>query len=109
MASHLEPGSPYYRGLRKETADNVRIGWQAKANAALGGEEKTETIRAIGFSLFEWMSANVPPQTLASFVHIMLEGQGKTDDAISQCLSGTRQEFLDGSGLWLGEKYGRSL
>jgi mono/diheme cytochrome c family protein len=106
MASHLEPGSPYYRGLRKETAESLRIGWQAKANGALGGEEKTETIRAIGFSLFEWMSANVPGPTLASFVQAMLEGQEKTDDAIGRCLGGSRQEFLENSELWLGEKYG---
>jgi mono/diheme cytochrome c family protein len=107
MASHLEPRSPYYLALRKETAESFRIGWQAKANGALGGEEKTETIRAIGFSLFEWLSASVPPQTLAAFVQTMLDGQGKTDDAIGNCLSGTRQEFLDNSGLWISEKYGR--
>jgi mono/diheme cytochrome c family protein len=107
MASHLEPGSPYYRGLRRETAESFRIGWQAKANGALGGEEKTETIRAVGFSLFEWMSANVPPSTVAGFVQAMLDGQGKTDDAIAECFGGTRQEFLDHSGLWLSEKYGQ--
>jgi len=107
MASHLEPGSPYYRGLRKEAAESLRIGWQAKANAAMGGEEKTETIRAIGFSLFEWMSANVPTVTLANFVQVMLDGQGKTDDAIAQCLGGSRQEFLQNSELWLSEKYGQ--
>ncbi len=107
LASHLEPASPYYRGLRKETAENFRIGWQAKANGALGGEEKTETIRAIGFSLFEWMAANVSSPTVSSFIQAMLAGQEKTDDAIAQCLGGTRQEFLDNSGLWISEKYGQ--
>jgi hypothetical protein len=107
MASQLEPGSPYYRALRREAAESFRIGWQAKANGAMGGEEKAETIKAIGFALFEWMSANVPSQTVATFVQIMLEGQAKTDDAIGQCFEGSRQEFLDHSGLWVGERYGQ--
>jgi hypothetical protein len=106
MASKLESGSPYYRGIRREAAESFRIGWQAKANGALGGEEKTETIRAIGFALFEWMSDNVPSPTVSAFVQAMLEGQAKTDDAIAHCFSGTRQEFLDNSGLWISEKYG---
>ena len=37
----------------------------------------------------------------------MLEGQGKTDDAIGQCFEGSRQEFLDHSGLWISERYGQ--
>jgi Planctomycete cytochrome C len=106
-ASHLEPSSPYYRNLRKETAESFRIGWQAKAQEALGGEGKLETTRAIGFSLFEWMAANAPSQVVANFVQVMLEGQAKLDDAIGNCLNLNRQEFLDGSGLWLSERYGR--
>ena len=107
MASQLEPGSPYYKNLRKETAENLRIGWQVKANEALGGEAKSETVRAIGFSLFEWMAANASGPALANFVKTMLEGQGKLDDATGNCLNLNRQEFLDSSSLWLSEKYGR--
>jgi hypothetical protein len=107
MAAQVEPGSPYYRGLRRTTAESIQLGWQAKAQEALGGEGKAENSRAIGFSLFEWMAANAPPATLANFVHVMLEGQGKLDAAISDCLNLNRQEFLDGSGLWLSERYGR--
>ena len=108
MASSVDAaGSPYYRGLRKLTAEAIQIGWQAKAQEALGDQAKTESARAIGFSLFEWMAANAPAPNLASFVHVMLEGQAKLDDAIGACLNLNRQEFLDGSGLWLSERYGR--
>jgi hypothetical protein len=107
MASHLEPpASPYFRRLRAETAENIRIGWQAKAVEALGNEGKTETTRAIGFSLFEWMAANFPAPVLGNFIRMMLEGQGKLDDAIVNCLGGTREEFLVNSELWLSERYG---
>ena len=109
MASRLEsPGSPYYHRLRQETADNVRIGWQAKANEALGGQAKTDTTRAVGFSLFEWMAANSNLATVANFLHVMLEGQGKLDDAIGNCLNMNREEFFDHSGLWFAEHYGRN-
>ncbi len=108
LASKIDsPSSSYYRSLRKETADNFKIGWVAKANEALGGEAKIETVRAIGFGLFEWMGANSSPIVMANFIQVMLEGQGKLDDAIGICLRMTRQEFLDYSGLWLGERYGR--
>lgn len=107
-ASHLEPASPYYRRLRAETAESVRIGWQPKANEALGDAGKFETTRAIGFSLFEWMAGNWPSTALNNFVRVMLEGQGKLDDAISNCLNLTREEFLGTSGLWFAERYGRN-
>ena len=108
VASQLEPGSPYYRGLRRSTAESIQIGWQAKAQEALGGEAKTENAKAIGFSLFEWMAANAPAPNLASFVRAMLDGAGKLDAAMGDCLNiNNRQEFLDNSGLWLSERYGR--
>jgi len=108
VASQLEKGSPYYTRLRAETAENVRISWTPKANEALGGEAKVETTRAVGYSLFEWMAANWPAASLTNFVHVMLEGQGKLDDAISGCLDLNREDFLNASGAWFGEHYGRN-
>ena len=108
MASQVEPGSPYYRRLRAETLENMRIGWQPKANEALGGEAKVETTRAIGYSLFEWMAANGNASTIANFVHIMLEGQGKLDDAIGSCLDMNRDGFLTFSQEWIMSRYGRN-
>jgi mono/diheme cytochrome c family protein len=108
LASKIDPGSSqYYRSLRKETAENFRLGWVPKANYALGGEATTETTRAIGFGLFEWMAANSSPAVVSRFIQVMLDGQGKLDDAIGNCLYLTREEFLNNSGLWLAEKYDR--
>ena len=107
MASRLESGSPYYRNLRRRAFETFNLGWQAKVNAALGGEETTESTRAVGFSLFEWMAANFPGPALGNFIHVILDGQGKTDEAIDRCLGGNREEFLNNSGLWVAEKYGR--
>jgi Planctomycete cytochrome C len=107
VASQLESGSPYYRRLRAETAENVRIGWVPKANQALGGEAKVETTRAVGYSLLEWMAGNWPAASLNNFIHVMLEGQGKLDEAIGNCLNLNREEFLGTSQLWFSERYGR--
>jgi len=109
VASGIEPGNPYYRRLRAETAENIRIGWINKANEALGGEGKLESTRAVGFSLFEWMAANDPTKkAIGDFVQAMLGGQGKLDDAIVNCLGiESRETFLNMTGGWLGERYGR--
>ncbi len=108
LASKIDPpSSKYYLALRKETSLNFQKGWQAKASEALGGEATTETTRAIGFGLIEWMAANTSPIVIANFLQTMLDGQGKLDDAIHNCLYLNREEFLNNSGLWLAERYGR--
>ena len=106
-AHQVEASSPYYRRLQGETLENVRIGWQAKATEVLGGAAPSETTRAVGFSLFEWIAANAPPAAMSSFIRVMLEGQNQTDEAIGNCLGINREQFLDGSGNWFAGRYGR--
>ncbi len=105
-ASQVEAGSPYYRRLRAETAENVRIGWQVKGVEALGGEGKVETVRAAGYSLFEWMAGNWPAPAVNKFIRAMLEGQDKLDEALGNCLDITREQFLAGSEMWFHDRYG---
>ncbi len=105
-ASQIEGGSPYYRRLRAETAENVRIGWQVKGVEALGGEGKVETVRAAGYSLFEWIAATWPAPAVNNFIRAMLEGQDKLDEALWGCLEINREQFLAGSEGWFFERYG---
>ena len=108
LASSMEPNSPYYRRLRAETAENVRIGWLVKANEALGGQAKAETVRAVGFSLFEWMAAYDPSKkALANVIQVMLGGQDKLDEALGNCLELNREAFLNATGEWFLQHYGR--
>ncbi|WP_435017067.1 c-type cytochrome domain-containing protein [Tundrisphaera sp. TA3] len=109
LASTIEGGSSYYRGLRAEAAENYRIGWIPRCNEVLGGQAPNEAIRAVGFGLFEWMAANAPPQTLSTFLREMLEGQDKLDEAISNVLGiANREAFLQMSGEWIGGRYAGS-
>ncbi len=106
-ASQVEAGSPYYRRLRTETLESVRIGWQPKVTEVLGGQAPTETTRAAGFALFEWMSANASASAMTAFLKMMLEGQNQLDDAIINCLGVNRELFIINSGEWFTERYGR--
>ncbi len=107
LASSVERGSPYYRRLRAEAFEQWRQGWGPKATEALGDQTKPETVRAVGFAVSEWIATSAP-DAFPVFVHAMLDGQEKLDDAIAQCLQGTREQFLDGSGQFVYSNYGRS-
>lgn len=106
LAASVEGNTPYYRGLRAEAAENYRVGWVVKVNDVLGGQAPNESIRAVGFALFEWMGANAPAPAVGNFVRAMLEGQERLDDAIKQTLGvDDREAFLKMSGYWVGEHY----
>ena len=107
FASSVERGSPYYRKLRAEAFDVWRQGWGSKATEALGDQTKPETVRAVGFAVSEWIATSAP-DAFPPFVHAMLAGGEKLDDAIAQCLQGTREQFLDGSGTFVYTSYGRT-
>ena len=107
LASSIERGSPYYRRLRAEAFDQWKQGWGPKAIEALGDQTKPETVRAVGFAISEWIATSAP-DAFPPFVHAMLAGGEKLDDAIAQCLQGNREQFLDGSGQFVYSSYGRS-
>jgi mono/diheme cytochrome c family protein len=98
FGSRVEPGSPYYRRLRSEAAEQLRIGWTAKANEALGGEGGTQRLRAMGLSLVEWLAALGGPM-LRGVLGGLLDGQEKLDDVIKAGWgpSATRDQFI---GVW---------
>ncbi len=107
LSSSVERGSPYYRKLRAEAFEQWKQGWGPKATEALGDQTKPETVRAVGFAVSEWI-ATTAPDAFPPFVHAMLGGQEKLDDAVAGCLQGTREQFLDGSGQFVYSNYGRS-
>lgn len=106
FASSIERGSPYYRRLRAEAFDQWKQGWGPKATEALGDQTKPETVRAVGFAISEWIATSAP-DAFPPFVHAMLAGGEKLDDAIATCLQGNREQFLDGSGQFVYSNYGR--
>ena len=109
LASRVEPrGSGYYTKLRNTAFEQVALGWETKANEALGGEGNPETVRALGFSLFEWL-ATTNGAGFPGFIQGMIAGQEKLDDGV-RYLGGqtaTREEFLRAWGQFVAAKYGR--
>lgn len=111
LAAQVEPRSPYYSKLRRETAQQFQLGWPAKANEALGDEASPEALRALGFSLFEWLGSSFRPQ-LPMFVRALVQdGGSKLDRAIKDCFGPkvTRDQFLGVWGQWVAQRYGRYL
>lgn len=108
IAAQVEPRSPYIRKLRAAAAEQYTLGWPTKSTEALGGEGDVETIRAIGFSLCEWMAANYRP-VFPAFMRFMMQGQEKLDDAIKEGfgLGATRDGFLELWGSWVATRYPR--
>lgn len=108
MSSVLEPRSPYYRHLRTVTYDQAAAGWMTKAQEALGGETDEEKVRAIGFSMIEWLATAWRPQ-FPTFTRGMLEGQQKLDDVIRAHFGPAvgREQFLQVWGQWIATRYRR--
>jgi hypothetical protein len=104
IASQLEPRSPYYRKLRAEAYAQWRSQWTTKATEALGDQTKPEVVRAVGFAILEWM-ASADSSVLPHFLKAMLDGGEKLDDALTECLNATREQFLTVTGEFVGANY----
>jgi hypothetical protein len=104
--SQVEPRSPYYRHLRDEAARQYMLGWNAKAQEALGDVTDADKVRAIGFSLVEWQNATDRAR-FTSFARMMLDGPEKLDEVVMQIWGASRDDFLREWGMWVAASYGR--
>lgn len=105
LGSLVEPRSPHLRQLREEALDRFRLN---KVTDSLGGEGDPAQIKAVGFSLCEWLGSAYRP-AFGGFVRGMLPGQGKLDDQIQASFGPrvTRDQFLNVWGTWVAQHYGR--
>ncbi len=106
LASKVEPRSPYFNKLRAETVEQFRLGWTTKVQEALGDEGSDESVRAVGFSMMEWLGSSYK-QHFTPFVREMLGGNKKLDDTIKQGFGATREQFLQVWGRWVALHYAR--
>jgi hypothetical protein len=107
FAGALDPRSTYIQKLRSTAAAQYQQGWTARANDALGGQLKTDEIRAIGFACVDWMAHD--PQARRSFPAfvrgMITEGGPKIDEVLQRVFGARRQDFLYSSGEWAA-RYG---
>ncbi|HWE37433.1 MAG TPA: c-type cytochrome domain-containing protein [Isosphaeraceae bacterium] len=106
VASAFEPRGTYERRLRVEAAQQYALGWMTKANQALGDDLDEEKLRAVGFSLVEWLEAAFRP-LFQPFVVSMLEGKEKLDDTLHALWGDLtrREDFLQLWGGWIAQSY----
>jgi hypothetical protein len=106
VASRLEGRSPYVARLHRDAHQLGQLGWKSKAQDALGDASKAEDARAVGFVALEWIArqnrALLPP-----FVAGLSAGGEKLDDVLGQVLNLTREQFLEGAGLYVASLGGR--
>jgi hypothetical protein len=105
LASRVEARSPYYRELRSEAYTAFEQG-SSKVREAVGGEGDNQRIRAVGFSLVEWL-ATAQQARLPLFVREMVEGGEKFDDAAQGIFSTPPDQFLNYWGNFVATRYGR--
>jgi hypothetical protein len=106
MASQVEPRSAYYRGLRSEVADLYVQGWMTRTRELLAGEGEADRIRAVGFSLLEFLGltnrAFVP-----YFLHEIVKDPKQFDTIIQQALEATPDQFFQAWGSFVASRYPR--
>jgi hypothetical protein len=107
LASQVEPRSPYYNRLRRDVVEQFRVSWPSKAQEALGNEGDPRTIRAMGFSLVDWL-ASTNRLAYYGFVRGMLEGQEKLDEVIKAGWGpdAKRDQFIELWGNFVAARYG---
>jgi hypothetical protein len=106
LASQVDGRSSYFRQLRVEAFRTYEAGWTTKASEVLGGEGGPERIKAVGFSLIDWLY-RADRHRLQGFVDGMLGGQEKLDDTIRAGWGATREQFLQTWGGWVAASYRR--
>jgi hypothetical protein len=107
LAQRFEPRHPYYDKLRAETAQQYRVGWSTRATEVLGDSAPDDRIKALGFSLVEWMTSAYRTQFPAFVRALVQQGGTKLDEVVKGVFGAGRQEFLAGWGQWVAAKYGR--
>jgi mono/diheme cytochrome c family protein len=106
LASRVEPRAVYYQKLRRQAFDLFNQGWPSKANDALGGETKTEDVRAVGSALIGWVNS-VDGSALPALAQGLLAGGEKLDEVLGSVLNLNRNQLLEASGVYVMQTYGQ--
>lgn len=108
VAVMAEPRGGFASKLRAEAAEQLRIGGATRLTEALGDQTSPDALRALGFSLCEWMAAEAQP-AFGEFVRGMTqEGTAKLDTVITAVFGpeSNRDDLLEGWGGFIASHYG---
>ena len=108
LSSQVEPRSPYYQKLRDLARDKYVQGWSSKATEALAETDQVsaEEIRAVGFALVEFLTAEFRG-SFPAFTQGMSKGKQNLDDVLKEVYHADRDAFLNQSGSWVALHYGQ--
>lgn len=106
LGSRVEPRSPYYAGLRRDTMELYRTGWMTRITEVLGDRDSAELARAAGFSLLEWLGTTWRP-AMPSIVRGLTRDGNKFDEVFQSNLRASREQVLQAWGGFVATRYGR--
>jgi len=106
FGAQIDPNGVGVGRLRAEVLERIQLGWTDNATQALGDQGDAETIRALGYSLIDWLS-NAQKPKVPPFVRGMLDGGDKLDDGIQYLFGTDRRQFLLAWGQWAASRYSR--
>lgn len=107
LAAQVEPRSFYFTRLRREVAQQLQLGWTTKVTEALGDQGRPEVLRAVGFSLCEWMGSAYRGQFPYFVQGVASQGGPRLDATIQNCFSGAnREQFLEYWAAFVATRYG---
>lgn len=108
LGSLVESGSPYYQRLRASAYRQAEVGWQTKAQEALGDQGDPEEVKAVGFSLVEFLATQYG-QRLPFFVQgISQKGNAELDQILETVFGlrgNVREQFLQNWGRYVATRY----
>ena len=109
MAAQVEHGGPFVSKLREIAREKYRKGWQTCATEVLGESDQAsdEDLRGVGYAIVDALMSPDLRASFPGFVQGMSKGKEKLDDVLKDVYQANREEFLNRTGDWVAERYGR--
>ena len=109
LASQVEPRGPYTLKLREIAHDKYNQGWPTRATEVLGESDQAgnDELRGVGFAIVDALMTPELRGSFPAFARGMSKGKEKLDDVLKDVYQWTREDFLNRTGDWVAERYGR--
>jgi Planctomycete cytochrome C len=109
LAAQVEPRAPYVARYREIAREKYRQGWLTRATEVLGeGEQASnQDLHGVGFAIVDALLSPDLRASFPAFVQGMSKGKEKLDDVLRDVYQANREEFLNRTGDWVAQRYGR--
>ena len=109
LAAQMEPRGPLVLKLREIAREKYRKGWLTCATEVLGESDQAsnDDLRGVGYAIVDALMSPDFRASFPAFVQGMSKGKEKLDDVLKDVYQANREQFLNLTGDWVAERYGR--